>query len=253
MTRTLVYAHRGSSRSAPENTMAAFMKAVSEGAEGIELDVHLTANREVVVIHDETLDRTAGVPGKVADKSAGELARLRVGRWFSEDFADERIPLLSEVLEWLRDTDVELNIELKNGIIRYPGLEEAVVGLVERYGFTDRVVISSFNHFSLRHLRHFRPGLRLAALYVCGMVEPWMYAKHLGVDGIHPHHLACPDEVVEGCRKSGIRVRPWTVDDPAEAERLIRAGVDALITNLPSKMLEVRNRLVRLPGEEEQC
>jgi glycerophosphoryl diester phosphodiesterase len=233
--------------------MAAFERAIRDGAEGIELDVHMTADGEIVVIHDETLDRTAGVSVPVADLTLREIRRLDAGSWFSPEHTGEKIPLLSEVLELLRDTDLELNIELKNGIVRYPGLEEKVVREAERIGMDKRVILSSFNHFSLRHLRVFRPDFRLAALYECGLVDPWVYARYLGVDGIHPHYLACTEEVVSGCRKAGIHVRPYTVDDPDVMRRLLRAGVDAIITNVPARLKEVREAFARLPGRDEKC
>ncbi|SEN07769.1 glycerophosphodiester phosphodiesterase [Lihuaxuella thermophila] len=239
MAQTQICAHRGCSAVAPENTLAAFQMAIESGADGIELDVHLTRDGEIVVLHDETVDRTSDGTGWVKDLELSEIKRLDSGRWFSEKYRGETIPTLSEVLELVRETNLWINIELKNNIVIYPRMEELVVEAVERYGLQDRVILSSFNHHSLRHLKLYRPGLELAALFGAGLYEPWVYAEHLGVDAIHPYYPAVTDEMIAGCHARGIRVRPYTVDDRKQMERLISANADAIITNFPHRLREL--------------
>src|SRR5690606_20002442 len=160
MTTPLIIAHRGASDQAPETTMAAFRRALDIGADGIELDVHMSADGRLVVIHDETVDRTSNGKGLVKDKTLAELKELDFGSWFSEGFRGEKIPELEDVLELLSDRDVLLNIEIKNGPVFYPGIETAVADALQKYGMTDRTIISSFNHYTLVEIRRYDPGIR---------------------------------------------------------------------------------------------
>jgi glycerophosphoryl diester phosphodiesterase len=121
-------------------------------------------------------------------------------------------------------------------VICYSRLEEKVVREVERFGWADRVVLSTFNHYSLRGMAQFRPNWSLAALYEYGLFAPWNYAKSLGVSAIHPFHIVATPEVIAGCKRHGIAVRPYTVDEPCEMERLIEAGAEAIITNVPDRL-----------------
>lgn len=241
MKKTQIFAHRGSSKCAPENTMAAFEKALADQADGIELDVHLTKDFQVVVIHDETVDRTTNGTGLVHHFSLSEIQQLDSGSWFAPGFSDQRIPTLDEVLKWIKETDLELNIELKNKVIPYSGLEEKVVELVEYYGLQERVILSSFNHHSLKHLHQFRPNWRIGVLFDSYVENPWIYAKNLGAEAIHPPYQAVFEEGVRICHSHGLKVRPFTVDDPNVMERFLNWGIDAIITNVPDQLKKIRD------------
>lgn len=230
----LIYAHRGASGHAPENTMAAFRLAVEEGAEGIELDVQLSADRQVVVIHDETLDRTTDGLGPVNSRTWEELRRLDAS-FGQEAYRGEGIPLLSQVLELLAPTQLELNIELKNGIVPYEGMEELVVRMVRQYGMEKRVVLSSFNHYSIARLAGMAPDMEMAVLYAEGLYRPWEYAAFVGARSLHPHYLAVTPEIVMNAHMAGVKVRPWTVNSDEDYRRMAAAGVDAVITNYPGR------------------
>lgn len=230
----LIYAHRGASGHAPENTMAAFRLAVQEGAGGIELDVQLSADKQVVVIHDETLDRTTDGTGAVGSLTWEELRRLDAS-FGQEAYRGEGIPLLSQVLELLASTQLELNIELKNGIVPYDGMEEAVVRLVRQYGMEKRIVLSSFNHYSIARLAGMAPDMEMAVLYSDGLYRPWEYAAFVGARSLHPHYLAVTPEIVMNARMAGVKVRPWTVNSDDDYRRMAAAGVDAVITNYPGR------------------
>lgn len=243
MKRTKIFAHRGFSGMAPENTIAAFEKALAAQADGIELDVHLSRDGQLVVIHDETVDRTTNGTGWIKDLTLAELKQLDNGSWFGKDYENEAIPTLAEVLERVADSDLIVNIELKNTIIPYPNLEQKVIGEVERFQMGDRVILSSFRHDSLQEVKKINPSMQVGALYTCGMVDPWVYARYLGVDAIHPHYLAATAEVIAGCHHHGIKVHPYTVNEEKELKRLIRAGADAIITNFPDRLRQL------LPGQ----
>lgn len=232
----LIIAHRGASERAPENTMTAFRFALDEGADGIELDVQRTADRQLVVIHDETVDRTTDGKGPVASHTWRELKSLNASASFGNGQGREEIPLLEEVLSWLAPTRLILNIELKNGIYPYEGMEEEVVGMVRSYQLTDRVIFSSFNHYSLVLLKRLAPEIETAILYMAGLYEPWQYAKGIGADGLHPLFYSAVPPIVEGTQSAGLKIRPWTVNHDEDLRRMIHLGVDAVITNLPGKM-----------------
>ncbi|MDR6224854.1 glycerophosphodiester phosphodiesterase [Desmospora profundinema] len=241
MGQTKVLAHRGYSSQAPENTMAAFRLAAEADADGLELDVHLTKDGEVVVIHDETVKRTTGKKGRIRDLTLEEIRRLDAGSWFSESFNGEPIPTLDEVLSLAADKGLWLNIELKNNKIRYPGLEQAVLERLDRYGMAGRTVLSSFNHYSLRTVHELRPDIDTAILYMADLVEPWHYARHVGASSIHPYWPTARDEVVRGCHKAGLPVRPFTVNRQEEMRRLLHVSVEAIITDYVTRLLDERN------------
>lgn len=148
--KTKIFAHRGSAGTHPENTMAAFREAERVGADGIELDVHLTKDNEVVVIHDSTADRTTNGTGEMRNLTLKELRKLDAGLNYSKKYKGERIPALKEVLSWMQENTLELNIELKNVTVEYPGFEEKLLEEVVEFGMEERLFLSSFNHYALQ-------------------------------------------------------------------------------------------------------
>lgn len=237
---TKVWAHRGASGSAPENTLPAFEMAIEQGADAIELDVQLTRDDHLVVTHDETLERMTNGHGWVADHSLEDLRRLDAsgGR---DGFAGVRIPTLAEVFDAVADADVRLNVELKNSRIPYQGMEERVLELIERYGYGDRVILSSFDHNSLRRLAESGTKLPLGVLYSEPLWRPWNYAIELGASALHPALSATRAKMVERSHENGLEVNVWTANEPEDIERVAEYGVDALITNHPRLAREVLN------------
>lgn len=231
---TAIWAHRGASALAPENTLPAFALAVEHGADGVELDLQRTADGELVVIHDETIDRTSTGIGRVVDLTLAELKRFDFSLGL-DGFAGTQIPTLREVFELLAPTPLTINVELKNSVEFYPGMEAQVEALVTEYGLADRVIYSSFNHYSLRTLLTAGTRVPLGVLYADGLVDPWVYAGYLGAQAIHPPYevLQVPG-VVDECHARGLRVHAWTVPS-SEAARLAALGVDAIITNHPAE------------------
>ncbi|MFT4111044.1 glycerophosphodiester phosphodiesterase [Propionicimonas sp.] len=237
---TQVWGHRGASREAPENTLPAFGRALDMGVDGVEFDVQLTADAELVVIHDETVDRTTTGNGHVNRFSLAQLRRLDAAAGL-EGYAGVRIPTLAEVLDLVVPSGVRLNIELKNSVEEYPGLEEKVLELVAAYGIADRVVLSSFNHYSLKHLLDLGTACEVAMLYTDPLYRPWRYAHDLGVAAIHPPaRYVVRERTVEKVHKHGLAIRPWVVNGEYRLAQMFRWGVDAVFTDVPDVALRLR-------------
>lgn len=239
MSGVTVYAHRGASGACPENTMAAFRRALELGATAIETDVQMSRDGRLVLCHDERLERTTNGRGLLASHSWDELSALDAGSWFGPAFAGERLPLLADLLSFLAPTALRLNIEIKSGIVPYPGIEAAVVEEVRRHGMADRVLITSFNHYSVVETKRLAPEIKTGVLYVAGLVDPWLYARRIGADALHPLFHGIRPEIVNKAHAAGLEVNAWTVDEPEQIRTMIRAGVDGIISNHPDRVLAV--------------
>jgi glycerophosphoryl diester phosphodiesterase len=233
MKKPLIWAHRGASDIAPENTLEAFSLARDMGADGIELDVHLSKDGELIVAHDETVDRCSGGTGRILDMTLGEIKRLDFSNG-KAGYRDVKAPTLAEVFELVKPTDMTVNVELKSGAVLYEGIEEKCVRLAREFGVEERIWYSSFNHYSLLMLRAIEPGARIAPLYTEALVEPWHYAARIGAQAIHPYYptMATP-RMMESLAETGISCHPWTVDDEKALMWMAQLGVDAVITNKP--------------------
>jgi len=234
----IVFAHRGYSAKAPENTMAAFELALEFDADGIELDIHLTKDGEIVVIHDDTLDRTTNGTGLVSTYTMSELKAFDAGAWFSPEFAGEQIPTLRRVLDLTKGTDTLLNIEIKTGL-GFEQLNEKLIPLLDKYDCWERTIISSFNHYALAHLISLKPQARTAILYSAGLVNPWVYAKSIGATALHPYHRTVIPEIVTAAQQNGMMVNVWTVDKEEDVERMKVCRVDSVITNQVERVLSL--------------
>jgi glycerophosphoryl diester phosphodiesterase len=225
--RPRVWAHRGDSAHAPENTMRAFVQAVAAGADGIELDVRFDADHHVVVFHDGTLDRLTGQPGRLEALPAAARARLRVG--------GEPVPLLAEVLAAI---DLEINVELKAPRVgRMGALAAATARVIAQSGRAEQIVVSSFDPVALLQLHGQLPEVALAFLFHAGQPLPlragWV-GRWIGASLVHPEHTLCDAAAVRAWHAAGIPVNAWTVDDAAELRRLAALGVDGVFANDPA-------------------
>ena len=238
---TKIQAHRGASAYCPENTLEAFSLAVEHGADGIELDVHLSKDGQIVVAHDARLDRVSDGTGLINNFTLDELKRFNFSKLFP-DHSPCRIPALAEVFALIKPSPLMINIEIKTTELLYPGLTEKLVHLAGEYGMEERILYSSFNHYSLLEIKKFNPKARTGLLYELGMVDPWVYANYVKAAAIHPHYYvisALPD-TVEKCHENGIEVNVWTVDDPKAVSLMLQCGVDAIITNKPDVAIACR-------------
>lgn len=240
MSNTKVIAHRGASGYAPENTMEAFLLAIEQGADGIELDVQLSRDGIPVVIHDETIDRVTDRTGYVKDYTLQELKELTVLKDRFPQYSQSKIPTLKEVLEAVKSSGIQVNIELKTGIYWYPDIEKKVAGIVEETGMKEKIIYSSFNHYSVQRIKEIVPDAETAYLYSDVILNVEDYARKTKVDGLHPavYHVKMADFLKEYI-KSGLNVRVWTVNEEADMKALTEAGVTAVITNYPDVAAQI--------------
>lgn len=240
--KTKVWAHRGASGYAPENTLDAFRKAVEMGADGIELDVQMTKDGELVVIHDETIDRVSNGKGWVKDYTYEELKKFNFNKTHLE-YTKEEIPTLEQVYLLIKPTNLTINVEIKTGIVFYPGIEERVLELTERLGMKERVIYSSFNHYTIRKIKELDPQAKTGMLYEDGIIDAVDYACDVvKADALHPagYNVFYPG-LLERCRERKRLLHVWTINEEKHMRMLCEAGVDALITNYPDIAKKIRD------------
>lgn len=233
------YAHRGFSGKYPENTMLAFEKAIEAGADGIELDVQLTKDGEVVIIHDETVNRTTEGEGAVVDYTYEELSKLDASYIYRGQMGINKIPTLKEYLAFVKDIDIVTNIELKTGVLEYIGIEEKVWELIKAYGVENKVIISSFNHFTILRMKKIAPELKYGLLSESWLIDAGRYVKALGVQCYHPIYVNLTEEVVQEVKSHGIEINTFTVNKEEAVRDLIEKKIDCIIGNFPDMVSRV--------------
>lgn len=242
---TMIFAHRGFSGYYPENTMLAFQKVAEETvADGIELDIQLTKDGEIVIMHDETLDRTTNGSGFLKDYTLAELKTLSVGVNVKGFFPRQTIPTLREYFDWLKTTKLITNIELKTSVFEYDGIEEKLVALVRQYGLEEQIWYSSFNHFTLERLQRLMPEAKCGLLMDTWLMEAGKYAASRNAATVNACSAFCASEgVAEDLHAHGIGLQAWTPNDAELMQRLVDRGVDSLITNFPDIAAKVLGRI----------
>lgn len=234
------FAHRGFKGKYPENTMLAFKKAVEAGADGIEFDVHLSKDGQLVIIHDETLDRTTDGEGLVCEKTLEELQNLNASKLYP-DFDIQKIPTLREYFEFAKDKEIVTNIELKNSIIEYKGLEEKVYELIKEYGLGDKIIISSFNHNSLVRFKKLAPEIKCGVLESSRLYKPWEYVKKLGMEYFHPMNFTIDKEIAEEFVKNNIGLNIWFGKADYDYSLYLDCNPSGLITDYPDEVKKIIN------------
>lgn len=227
------FAHRGFSGKYPENTLLAFKKAIEVGAEGIELDVQFTKDKEIVIIHDETIDRTTNGKGEVVSYNYDELSKFDASYIYSGKMGFNKIPTLREYFELIKDTDITTNIELKTGINEYLGIEEKVFELIKEYHLEKRVIISSFNHYSVLRMKKIAPELKCGLLSETWIINAGKYTKDLGIECYHPHFANMTKEIVKEIKSNGIEINTFTVNKEKDIKDMLDKGIDIIIGNFP--------------------
>ena len=238
--RTRVIAHRGFSGAAPENTIAAVRAAIKIGADMAEIDVTLTADGHIVVIHDETLDRTTNGSGKVSDFNRAELQLLDAGTWFAPTFAGERIPSLDAVLDEIEDR-ILLNVEIKSEAVDR-GIVPMVASAIRKQRMVDQVVVSSFSPTALEQMRSEAPEIRTAVLYNTKFhkgQDSVEIVTDLGATVFNIKRQRLTGKMMRRCREHDIPVGIYTVNKPARMRRLVKKGIDAIFTDNPDRLLEL--------------
>ena len=223
------FAHRGVMARHPENTMTAFRAALEAGADGIEADVHLTKDGRLVLIHDETINRTTDGQGRIADMTLSELRAVNAGVTFA---VHEQIPTLDELFDLCQGTSVVLNLEVKTDIERYAGIEQRLVDTIRnRRVPVEQIVFSSFNHATLKRLKRLAPDIECAVLLAQPLYDLVAYCAKVGATAVHPNVRTMTDEEILQLQTEGLAVRPYTVKTVHDLERFRRLGVDAVFVN----------------------
>ena len=238
-TKPLVWAHRGASGHAPENTLAAFQMAADMGADGVELDIQLTKDNQIVVIHDETIDRTSNGKGNVRDYTLDELRQFNYNKTKPEvEWAD--IPTMAEVFDLLKPTGLFINIEIKTGVYFYQEIEEKILALAKEKGMDGRVCYSSFNHYTVKRIQQLAPEATVGFLYADGPIDMTEYGVKHGVQALNPALYKLQYEgYVEECHKKGLLLNVWTVNEAEHIKKCCDLGVNAIITNYPDLAREI--------------
>lgn len=237
---TEIFAHRGYSMKYPENTMKAFKEAEKTGADGIELDVQLTKDGEIVVIHDEKVDRTTNGAGYVKDFTFEELRKLDASYKNKTLLKKEPVPSLKEVFGWLIENELKCNVEIKSNAETFMKIEQPLIAMIREFSLEERIILSSFNHYSLVYCYRMAPEIEIAPIYAEGLYMPWVYAESIRAKGMHPNYKAAPNEIVKGALDYGIKVRPYTVNKEKDMRRLFEIGCTAFITDDPVTALKIR-------------
>ena len=241
------FAHRGFSGNYPENTMLAFRKAVeTEGCDGIELDVHFTKDEEIVIIHDERIDRTCvNGTGLVKDYTLEELQKFDVSFKFAGQCEPQHIPTLREYFELVKDTHIVTNIEIKTSNYEYPGIEQKVYDLIMEYGLKDKIIISSFNHYTIQRMKEVCPDMKCGLLTETWMINAGAYTKNCGVECLHPIFFNMTEEHFAEVKSHGLEVNVWTVNEESDIRAMIERGVDSIIGNFPDRTTQVRKEYLK--------
>ena len=234
---TLIFGHRGAMAHAPMNTMAAFELARVQGADGIELDVHLLRDGQLVVIHDDTVDARTDAHGKVADLTLDQLKRLDAGAWYSDKFAGQRIPTLDQVFVAFGD-GLFINVEIKSSRDMVDRLEKRLADCVRRHNMRERIIVSCFDPVILRRVKQMMPMVLMGFLYQPDMpAAHYLPLKELWHEARHPRQDMVDEGYMKWARAQGYFVNVWTVNDPSRALQLKRLGVNAIMTDDPATII----------------
>ncbi|MCC7118731.1 MAG: hypothetical protein IT310_09415 [Anaerolineales bacterium] len=243
--RPILLAHRGDLTHAPENTLPSFQQAIQKGADGVELDAKLTADGQIVVFHDTTLDRTTNGSGKLSSLKLDSLRQLDAGSWFAEKFKRTQIPLLAEVFETVGREKL-INIELTNYATPRDGLVDRVCELIQRHNNSAQIIFSSFFAFNLKRAAQLLPEVPRGLLAMPGLAGLW--ARSFGFNfgeyqALHPHISSVTKEQVQRVHRLKRRVHVWTANAPEEIVRLAEWGVDGIFTDDPALAVQALNRV----------
>jgi len=236
-----VIAHRGASAVTPENTMAAFRRAVELGAECIETDLHLSRDGRLIILHDTTLERTTSGKGLVKNHTFNELRQLDAGSWYSEKFAGERLPAVEELLDFAGPADLSLYLEIKGGA-GY-GVERAVISALRGRKESKATVVLCFDASVLDRIHQLDRLLMTGLLFDSDGEDMVKEAVRVGARQIAPRGDCVSHEMVEDAHRRGLKVITWTINEAAQMRALAAAGVDGIMTNHPDRLVAVRDSL----------
>ena len=233
--RPWIWAHRGASGYAPENTMEAFLLALEMGVDGVEIDVHFTKDGHIVICHDSKIDRTSNGQGEIKYYTLDELKQFDFGcRFYNDERRGIRIPTLDELYKMIKETNLKVNVEVKAESSYMPA---KLIQKAREYGVEHLIYYSSFNHLQLVRVLEADPSARVAPLYGQSLLHMDEYAARMRAWAIHPAQKAITTfpTLVEDCHKKGVLVNPWTVNGEEAIRFCFDAGCDSVITNYPDR------------------
>ena len=229
----MIIAHRGASGSAPENTIPAIIKAISDGANYIEIDVHQTLDEKIVVIHDYSVDRTTAHEGEIKNLTYSEIEKMEAGKWFSDKFEGTKIPLLEEVLNIIPDS-VKLIIEVKGDSSVYPGIENNIVDILRRSNLKNRIILKSFDEDVLAKFKLLAPEIPRLLVYVfgfCVLDTDCQYLQH--------YEMFLRESFVKSAQEKGYKIIAWGVQSKSTMERVLSYGIDGIETDHPELLVKL--------------
>ena len=222
--------------------MLAFERALTLGADGAEFDVQLTKDGIPVVFHDESLERITGDPRLIKDLTLEELQTFDLSYRFRGQCPVQRIPTLEDYFTLVQKHDFLSILEFKTAIFEYDGIEQLVIDMIRRFGLRERIVLSSFNHYTLLRCKAIAPDLPCGLLYECRIAEPQDYCKRLGMQFLHPDYRFLDDAELAKYEQAGVKTSPWTVDGDKEIQYLLRQpNIFAIMSNKPDRVLALRD------------
>ncbi len=233
--KVLVIGHRGALGHAPENTMASFQRGWELGADLVELDIHMSRDGELVVMHDGDVSRTTNGRGRIKDMTLAEIKELDAGEWFDAGFRGQRVPTLAEVLAWARER-IPLVIEIKGDPLPAEGIEEALVATLRAHGMVGSVMAISFHHPCVKRLKSLEPDLATGILYTGRLVDPVSAARAAAADSVRPSWPYWTREQVDAVHAAGLVASAWNADDEQLMEYLLGLGVDSIGANYPDRL-----------------
>lgn len=246
MKKPLLFAHRGFSGKYPENSPIAFQKVIEETTcDGIESDVHITKDGQLVIFHDASVERTSNGAGFIKDKTFEEMLQLDIGAWKSPDFAGQHVWTLGQLLDFCKETKLLLNMELKNYEVFYEGLEKMVIDEICARQMQDQVFLSSFNHISMQACKDINTEIKTGLLYDKPFLDIDKYIERSNADNMHPRYmlLQYQPELVDLYHGRGMDVNTWTVNDEENMRDMINRGVDCIISNEADLLCKIGNEM----------
>lgn len=249
--KPIVVAHRGASGYAPENTLASIKKAIAMGVDMVEIDVQLTKDKQVVLMHDLTVDRTTNGKGKVRDLQFDEIRKLDAGSWFSSEYAGEKIPTLEEVIETVKGK-CKLLIEVKRVKTNKPEIEAKIIQLIDKYNAYDWCIVQSFETEVVKNIQALDKSvechklvtmnLSVLPLHLDSRIKTGTIYKYKTVQAINPYFKMLNKRKVDKIHSRGQKIITWTVNEKEDMKRMIEMGVDGIITNYPDRLIELLNK-----------
>jgi glycerophosphoryl diester phosphodiesterase len=242
--KVLIIGHRGALGNAPENTMASFEIGLEQGCDLVETDIHVSRDGALICMHDAEVSRTTDGKGRIKDMTVDEIKKLDAGSWFGERFRGQRVPVLSELLEWAR-TRIPLVIEIKGDPLPAPGIEAALLSELRRYDLVEQVMVIGFHHDSLRRIKDLEPRVATGLTYSCRLYDTVGAARATRADSIRPHWSYWSQELVQQCHKAALTTHAWVANDEKMTAYLCEMGIDSLGVDFPDRVRPYLDRTGR--------